>query len=986
MTVTTTITSAVATGNGATTAFPFSFMVASAEDVKVYLYEIDTEELTLVSSANYSVEIDVETSTGSVTYVPSGIPLTASYKLLIVRDTPLVQPIQLTNQTRYYPDVVMSGFDRAVLLIQELKERLDRAIVAPPLETELVTYADVYSASAGASAFEVAVEAAAASALAAAESAAEAAAAVAPVTRYETVFVGDGETSFTLPFAPLANGVAIHIGGVFQVPGVAWSISDAEITFTEPLPASQITITAGGIPAVGFTNVSGFENFGAVGDGVEDDTSALVAAFAWLQGRPGNILQGTPEAVYRITSGIALLGDVGEVDWRGATLLCDGNFAALDAYNAPRVATLSANYVEGSTSLAVAAMSSAPTKGMKIKIHSDARDPANRDNGASGSQYRCGEWAVVGEGSTTTNIVLAAPLRHTVGIATGSGSRIAAYTTAMQAKVLLLLPGRFKMRNLVIRYSAGEAWSASAGGVSGYDGPELDSITYETVYGSAIGVQGNYGAIVRNVRSQDITTYGIPITGYGTIVDGAAFTSCRHAVTTAESTATVGTTNSRTMLSTGRVGGTIINNVTSMGGDLAPYDTHHAAEDFLLNNAVAEGGAGQSFAARGRGIVYNSPVARNCAKGVLGFTEFANDDSAPFLNGKTADDLTSLSVRAPQLTCVDEPLVCSGAFMQVAGPGRYFVQDHRLCWNNGGVMRISGSHYAVVSAGGGTNGSGCLQVDAASGDLGGIVSAALIVEEGADITIDARDADATGVYGLLAASGTSLLVKGRLTLLLPSTTTALLSGAGEITTEGVGIILYSVEGAADDSITLGAVGRSVRVKALDGTVDYDGAFGPLRLLYANTALEVAHTGTGSEVQGVYTPPAQELSTVMAATSGDWLRIVLHGDKEGASGTADLIIRSGGTNFVAQLVLPVTASLVQWVAEIDVLFRGDALQKYSIKFFTTDATATTTQFEVKNETVAAASLISAVVLGVVAPVGATVTIKACEVYGTRGGIL
>ena len=556
------------------------------------------------------------------------------------------------------------------------------------------------------------------------------------------------------------------------------------------------------------------QDFGAIGDGVTDDTSAMqqwLAALS-LEGRKG---AATKDAIYRVTATLPV-GPC-EIDWNGATWFMDANVAAFDAFAEPTVVTLAVDYIPGSTTLTVAALPFAPAKGTKIKLHSDARDPANRDNGAASNQYRAGEWAVLDAGSTETTLVLSSPLRHVEGIDPSSPSRIPAYTTAMNTRVLVLQPVSLRWRNLTIRYRPGQAWTSSVGGFFGFDGVTLEGISHRDIYGSAASVQGSYGVRYSGLRADNVQTYGVGVAGGSTVIDGAIFTSCRHAITTNEVTAAAGTSNIRSMLGCGRVGALTVTGASSEGGDLAGFDTHHGAEGAVFSGCLSKGGKDYGFQARGRGNVFSSPVISG-RKGILGFTEYAGTDGAPFLNGKTAADLTDLAVTSPTIDCVETPIKADCAFMTVAGSGVYRSNDHRMFHNVGGELRISGSHRCTVLPGGGVNSTGMIHVEDVPAGLGGITQAVTIIEAGADITIDARQATATGIEGLRAAANTLLIVRGTVTFLFPASHGNLLSGGGEIRTEGAGVIRYSREGAAGSTMTLNRTNKDVRIEALDGTL------------------------------------------------------------------------------------------------------------------------------------------------------------------------
>jgi hypothetical protein len=141
--------------------------------------------------------------------------------------------------------------------------------------------------------------------------------------------VGDGSTvNFTVSVAPGAKGnIQIYIDGVYQNKS-SFSISGTTITFTEAPPlnasvefiigysigsvgndAGDITYTPAGTGAL-TTDVEAklrefvsVKDFGAVGDGVTDDTAAFTAAFNEAQTSGAQLV--VPNGTYKITDSSA---------------------------------------------------------------------------------------------------------------------------------------------------------------------------------------------------------------------------------------------------------------------------------------------------------------------------------------------------------------------------------------------------------------------------------------------------------------------------------------------------------------------------------------------------------------------------------------------------------------------------------------------------------------------------------------------------------
>ncbi len=125
-------TKVVYMGDGKTTVFPFSFKYAAAEDVKVALYDIASDSTTVLTKDYY---VDTTASTVNYPGYPPGQEVADierpgavddKYKIVIYRETELSQPVDLGDK---YPLAILEAMhDRAVMLIQELNEIIDRAV------------------------------------------------------------------------------------------------------------------------------------------------------------------------------------------------------------------------------------------------------------------------------------------------------------------------------------------------------------------------------------------------------------------------------------------------------------------------------------------------------------------------------------------------------------------------------------------------------------------------------------------------------------------------------------------------------------------------------------------------------------------------------------------------------------------------------------------------------------------------------------------
>lgn len=131
-------------GNGVTTAFPFTFKVLAASDLVVTKQTVAGVISVLVLNSNYTVTLNPNQETspgGSVTYNS----LALNEKLSITTNISPTQPVDITVGTGFYPPIVEGAFDRAVLLIQQLIERVSRTLRIPVTDTGTINELPVAS-------------------------------------------------------------------------------------------------------------------------------------------------------------------------------------------------------------------------------------------------------------------------------------------------------------------------------------------------------------------------------------------------------------------------------------------------------------------------------------------------------------------------------------------------------------------------------------------------------------------------------------------------------------------------------------------------------------------------------------------------------------------------------------------------------------------------------------------------------------------------
>ena len=172
MTVTSlTAKSGPTSGDGSTTAFSYTFRILDEDDIVVTLADADGVETVQTLTTHYTVSGVGNASGGTVTMVtaPAG-----TETVTISRATQFTQTVDLQNRGAVAPETLEEAFDKVTLAMQDLDERLGRAVTSGVSDTTPVTYADI-AADAASAASAAAAASTAQTAAEAAQAAAEAA-------------------------------------------------------------------------------------------------------------------------------------------------------------------------------------------------------------------------------------------------------------------------------------------------------------------------------------------------------------------------------------------------------------------------------------------------------------------------------------------------------------------------------------------------------------------------------------------------------------------------------------------------------------------------------------------------------------------------------------------------------------------------------------------------------------------------------------------
>ena len=124
MTVQKDVTKNIYVGNGSTRIFPFTFECPAEhpEYIKVYLMQDDG---TALATSDYQLDMDAR----QITYPSGGTALPEGKKLVIMRELPLQQMMNLVNNGPYFAEDIEQAFDENVMAMQQIAEKLNRSII-----------------------------------------------------------------------------------------------------------------------------------------------------------------------------------------------------------------------------------------------------------------------------------------------------------------------------------------------------------------------------------------------------------------------------------------------------------------------------------------------------------------------------------------------------------------------------------------------------------------------------------------------------------------------------------------------------------------------------------------------------------------------------------------------------------------------------------------------------------------------------------------
>lgn len=193
--------------NGSTVAFPFSFKIFQASDVRVIRTDTNEAESDLVLGTNYTVALNADQDANPGGTVTTVATYAAGNLITLTSKLENLQPVVLTNMGGFYPKVINNALDRLTILIQQAVEQVGRA-VKTPISSGLTPdqlIADLYAVEANAG------NSATAAANSAANAAASAAAAAATLDNFDDRYLGQKTADPTLD----NDGNPLQIGALY---------------------------------------------------------------------------------------------------------------------------------------------------------------------------------------------------------------------------------------------------------------------------------------------------------------------------------------------------------------------------------------------------------------------------------------------------------------------------------------------------------------------------------------------------------------------------------------------------------------------------------------------------------------------------------------------------------------------------------------------------------------------------------------------------
>jgi hypothetical protein len=746
-----------------------------------------------------------------------------------------------------------------------------------------------------------------------------------------------------------------------------------------------------------FADVVNVKDFGAVGDGIVNDTVAIQAAVNFITNDQTLFF---PKGSYRITQTIQVNSKSVNIEANGANFSPEMNAVAFSFNNLSdqEITTLSSDYTLGGTIININTISAPLKPGTAFKILSNAVDPYNRDSGSLPNQYRVSEWVVADENNTTTLINIKSPLRFGRGIdpvsVPGDEPAIDSYTLAMNARIVIPKNRYINWNGGKITYPDGNdaTWTSAAFSVSGYINPKINNLSITRGYGAGINILGCYNAVISNCyicNLNDNTSigqfgYGVADAGHCTVVQNCYFANVRHGYTT-NAVRILADSNS---LNSGSTVGSLIIGCSGVNKNQAVFDTHHDAFDTRFESCTVNGGNGYGFAIRGKNVNVSNCQTLGTINGITIFTEYSSGDpDDDFLTAAKPEGFTSCIVNNFKAHVVQLPINVKEA-TSVFDSGDFKSTGIRLIENQDSYVTFSGNikfnttdyfgNYPLFID---PNSSSVIKSNH-NGTYQGAINK-IAADCSLDIecpTINSSITNAalfrnTGVGGQLIIEGS---VYANLSPVFP------ILFAGNLTSAitGDGDLIWEVNGLADNTIsttTLATLKARIRAIAKDKTVFHDWRTNvPQKsiLVYSNAS----HAGTGASVVDALIIPYQAIEGLKETGSSVMYRIKFQ--KTGSNGTALFTLKTS-TEFFDDYTFASNAGLFYVDCQFITTASNQSRGLGEIRIWDNVPTFTTIQPKVRTQTVAPFALTDRfLTINIDSAVGDTITMHQYEIISNN----
>lgn len=123
------ITSGPYTGNGIADTFPYDFQIFNEEEIVVVQTDTDDVDTVLTLNVDYTVTGVGDDAGGNVVLTA---PLTDDYELFLRSDVPETQETAFSSQGAFFPQIHEDAFDKVTALIKQLRNAVSRSLTSDP--------------------------------------------------------------------------------------------------------------------------------------------------------------------------------------------------------------------------------------------------------------------------------------------------------------------------------------------------------------------------------------------------------------------------------------------------------------------------------------------------------------------------------------------------------------------------------------------------------------------------------------------------------------------------------------------------------------------------------------------------------------------------------------------------------------------------------------------------------------------------------------